>query len=71
MNGFRGPYCQVGPTPCASNPCVNGGVCKEIVGGKGYSCMLKLHFRRLCSSLQNIQSDDRAVTGMGTGLENG
>jgi len=44
VHGFRGAYCQIGPGPCASNPCGDGTVCKAVVGGKGYSCKTRFHF---------------------------
>jgi len=38
LHGYTGAYCQFGPGGCASSPCPNGKICKDIVGGEGYAC---------------------------------
>ncbi len=36
--GFFGAHCDIDVDACMPDPCVNGGMCEDVVGGPGYTC---------------------------------
>ena len=38
LPGYMGTYCEIDVDDCESNPCVNDGICRDIVNGFTCTC---------------------------------
>lgn len=58
LSGYQGKYCEVDVDECESNPCVNDGICRDMVNGFTCTCQpgMKCHFPSITSSTVCMQN---------------
>lgn len=61
---FIGDSCQIDTRPCSSSPCLNGGLCSDLIGS--FSCKCSNSFFGLyCEKMKDLCQNVSCVTGHG------
>ena len=69
--GWTGNHCNSEIDECASDPCRNGGTCKNIPNGYGYECRCPLGTTGRIEAEGQIETEDQTETEGGIEAEGG